>query len=605
MCGIVGAITNRKDITAILLDGLQRLEYRGYDSAGIALINPEHQQIERIRVKGKVAKLAELIAKHPIQGPLGIAHTRWATHGKPSEINAHPHCSSQKVAVVHNGIIENYVELREKLRAENYVFETETDTEVVAHLLHFYSKSNPNFTEVIQQVAKELRGAYALGIIHVEEPKVLYAIRHGSPLVVGIGKDEHFIASDPLALLPVTNQFIYLEEGDIARLTIEEHRIYDKAGQIVPREIHTANITEDGVDKGQFRHFMLKEIFEQPQSILNTLNGYLVNEKVLPQIFGVDAPAIFKNIKRIRIVACGTSFHAGLVAKHWLEEMAQIKTDIEIASEYRYRHAVIEPDTLFIALSQSGETADTLAAVRLAKKQGYLAVLAICNIPESSLAREADLVFLTRAGTEVGVAATKTFTAQLMALLLLALCLSKKPSVTSTDLEKLPGLIEKILENDAGINDWSKFFKDKVHTLFLGRGILYPIALEGALKLKEISYIHAEAYPAGELKHGPLALVDKDMPVIIAVCNDHLVEKIQSNMQEVQARGGELFVFIDEAIKWQPEGDVHVIKIPSVNPDLAPILYVIALQLLSYHIAVIKGTDVDQPRNLAKSVTVE
>ncbi len=604
MCGIVGAITQR-NVTPILLEGLKRLEYRGYDSAGIALINPEHQQIERIRVKGKVAKLAELIAKNPITGPLGIAHTRWATHGKPSEINAHPHCSSFEIAVVHNGIIENFAELRDTLKQQGYLFETETDTEVIVHLLHWQAKQTTTFLEAIQSAVKQLRGAFALGIIQVNEPDVLYAVRRGSPLVVGIGNNEHFIASDPLALISETKQFIYLEEGDMARLTIHEHTIFDKNGNQTPREIHTANIAANGVDKGQFRHFMLKEIFEQPATLVETLNGYLVNNKVLPQTFGVDADKVLNQVKRIQIIACGTSFHAGLVAKYWLEEMAKIKTDVEIASEYRYRHSVVESNTLFIALSQSGETADTLAAFRLAKEQGYLATLAICNVAESTLVRESDLRFLTRAGTEVGVAATKTFTAQLMALLLLTLSLSKNTELKAADIEKLPAAVEKILENDKAILEWSTAFKDKVHSLFLGRGLLYPIALEGALKLKEISYIHAEAYPAGELKHGPLALVDKDMPVIVTICNDHLVEKMQSNMQEVQARGGELFVFIDEAIKWQPEGNVHVIKVPKIAAWLAPILYTIPLQLLSYHIAVLKGTDVDQPRNLAKSVTVE
>lgn len=604
MCGIVGAIAKR-NITSILLDGLKRLEYRGYDSAGIAVINPKHNKIERIRVKGKVSNLTELIKKNPIEGTLGISHTRWATHGQPSEINAHPHFSSDEIAVVHNGIIENFIPLREKLKNAGYQFVTETDTEVIVHLLHFNNKNSKNFIETIQTTAKELRGAYALGIIWLKEPETLYAIRRGSPLVVGIGNDEHFIASDPLALLPVTKQFIYLEEGDMARLTTNEHHIYDKNGSSVPRVIHTANLTEDGVNKGKFHHFMLKEIFEQPTTLVETLNGYLADNKVLPQTFGVDADKILNQVKRIQIIACGTSFHAGLVAKYWLEEMAQIKTEVEIASEYRYRKSVVEPNTLFIALSQSGETADTLAAFRLAKEQGYLATLAICNVPESTLVRESDLRFLTRAGTEVGVAATKTFTAQLMALLLLTLSLSKNPELKAADIQKLPQAIEKILENDKAILDWSERFKDKNHTLFLGRGLLYPIALEGALKLKEISYIHAEAYPAGELKHGPLALVDKDMPVIVTLCNDHLVEKMQSNLQEVQARGGELFVFIDENIKWQPEGNVHVIRMPAIASWLAPILYTVPLQLLSYHTAVLKGTDVDQPRNLAKSVTVE
>jgi glucosamine--fructose-6-phosphate aminotransferase (isomerizing) len=611
MCGIVGAIAQR-NVTPILIEGLKRLEYRGYDSAGIAIFNTDKNQIERQRCIGKVANLHELLEANPLSGHIGIAHTRWATHGKPTLVNAHPHCSHDTVAVVHNGIIENHSELREKLTQDGYAFETQTDTEVIAHLIHFYTHQETDFLAALKKATQELKGAYALGVMHHAAPDTLYAVRCGSPLVIGIGIGEHFIASDPLALLPVTQQFIYLEEGDFAQITTSEATIFDKDGAPVSRTAHTAEIDMEASSKGNYRHYMLKEIFEQPQAILDTINGHILDSHIDTDTFGAKATDILAKIKRIQIVACGTSYHASMVAKHWLETYAGVPCQIDIASEYRYRTTLVEPDCLFIALSQSGETADTLAALRKAKKLGFSASLSICNVPESSLVRETDLVFLTRSGTEVGVAATKTFTAQLVALLLLTftLCQIRQPKGVdlhqlNTTLMKLPSFVKQTLALDEKIQAISHNFTEKYHALFLGRGIHYPIALEGALKLKEISYLHAEAYPAGELKHGPLALVDNSMPVIVIASNDALSDKLASNIQEVQARNGELYIFADETLNWGPQPNVHIIPVPHCPEILSPIVNTIPLQLLSYHIAVLKGTDVDQPRNLAKSVTVE
>jgi len=610
MCGIVGAVAQR-NIVPILLEGLKRLEYRGYDSAGIAVLDPNDHHIERRRALGKVSQLVDSLTENPVKSLTGIAHTRWATHGEPSTHNAHPHCSNDTVAIVHNGIIENHHALRERLIKQGYEFESETDTEVIAHLLHLYLEKD-DMLNAIQKTAQALSGAFALGIIHQDHPQTCYAVRSGSPLVIGLGIEENFIASDPLALLPVTQRFIYLEEGDIAKIDLQGVAIFDTNGNPVERQIHTSEQSVDAVSKGQYKHFMLKEIFDQPQSINDTIEGRIIQNQLSPEVFGHRANVIFPDIKRIRIIACGTSFHAGLVGKYWLESIAGIPTQIEIASENRYRKQVVEPGTLFVAISQSGETADTLAALRKAKENGYAATLGICNAPESSLARESDLVLLTRAGTEVGVAATKTFTSQLVALLLLTLAIGEQHQLSHDqathilhELQQLPSVIKTVLKLDHEIKSISNRFTDKHHALFLGRGIHYPIALEGALKLKEISYMHAEAYPAGELKHGPLALVDKDMPIFIVAPNDELIEKLASNVKEVQARGGEIYLFAEEGANWEHHGNVTIITLPKVSNVLSPIVQTIPLQLLSYHIAIDKGTDVDQPRNLAKSVTVE
>jgi len=611
MCGIVGACAQR-NVAEILLEGIKRLEYRGYDSAGMAIIEPNQHAIQCLRVTGKVAKLAEALHAQPLKGSTGIAHTRWATHGEPSEINAHPHCSQDEIAVVHNGIIENHESLREQLIKQGYEFHSQTDTEVIGHLIHAQLKKENDPVVAINQAIQQLKGAYALGIVISRFPEHLFTVRHGSPLVIGHGIGENFIASDPQALLPVTQRFTYLEDGDIAKISVDDITINDINGQPVKREIHKTKADSNSSNKGKYRHFMLKEIFEQPDAITSTLEGHLTKDHVLVQAFGHKAEDIFKQIKRVRIIACGTSYHAGLVASHWFEGLFGIPCQVEVASENRYCLGVVEPNTLFIALSQSGETADTLAALRQAKKLGYLATLTICNVPESSLVRESDLVFITRAGIEIGVAATKTFTAQLVALLLLAISLGKYQQLTNEklktilqDLKRLPGLTKGILELDKKIQKISKRFSDKNHALFLGRGEHHPIALEGALKLKEISYVHAEAYPAGELKHGPLALVDENMPVIVIAPNNHLSEKLASNVQEVQARGGEIYIFTDKNLQWSNRDNIHLIEMPEAPEILTPITYTIPLQLLSYHIAVLKGTDVDQPRNLAKSVTVE
>lgn len=610
MCGIVGAIGQR-DVSSILIEGLKRLEYRGYDSAGLAVIDA-NEQLQRRRSLGKVSELAASIDAHPLDGKVGIAHTRWATHGAPSEYNAHPHFSSEMIALVHNGIIENYEDLRSELKTSGYMFYSETDTEVIAHLIHQQVASGKKLLAAVQAIVKNLHGAYSLAIIDKNDPDCIVAVRSGSPLVVGIGIGEHFLASDQLALLPVTRKFFYLEEGDIIELKRDSYQIFDSMGQKVERPIQTSELHYDGADKGKFRHFMLKEIFEQPEAILATLEGRIMHHRVLDGIFGSSAKAIFKQVKRVQIVACGTSYHAGMIARYWIEALASIPCQVEIASELRYRKSVVQPDTLFVTISQSGETADTLAALRTAKQQGYLASLAICNVPESSLVRESDLVFMTRAGVEIGVASTKAFTTQLVALLLLTIALGKEHQLSESleaqliaELSALPRHIEEALKLDPQIKQLATHFIEKHHALFLGRGIQYPIAQEGALKLKEISYIHAEAYPAGELKHGPLALIDKDMPVIAVAPNDELLEKLKSNLQEVRARGGQLYVFADSTAKLGNEADVSIINMQPVDKTVAPILYNIPLQLLAYHVAVLKGTDVDQPRNLAKSVTVE
>lgn len=608
MCGIVGAIAERP-VANMLLQGLIRLEYRGYDSAGIAILHPKTYKIQRIRVKGKVSALVEKLKKNHLQGYTGISHTRWATHGKPTEKNAHPHCSENSIAVVHNGIIENHEALRQKLLKLGYQFKTETDTEVVVHLIRHYSKKKKELLFAIEHAVKELVGAYALGIISVNEPHTLYAVRRGSPLVIGLGIREQFIASDLAALLAVAQRFIYLEEGDIAKIGVNSVAVYNEVGKLVKRTARNTKVNYEIMTKGKFRHYMQKEIFEQPQAALDTIAGHLINNHINLKSFGQKAESIFKNIKRLQLVACGTSYHAALVGRYWLEALANIPCQVEISSEIRYRKGVVEPNTLFIALSQSGETADTLAALRQAKKLRYTATLGICNVPTSSIAREADLVFLTLAGIEISVAATKTFTTQLVSLLLLVALLRRKDKdhgIIIKHLQNLPALLQKTLALNSSIKQLSRRFTDKEHALFLGRGALFPIALEGALKLKEISYMHAEAYPAGELKHGPLALVKKGMPVIVVAPNDYLIKKLESNMQEVQARGGELFVFLDEKIPWQSKNCYSsAIRMPAMSNVIAPIAYTIPLQLLAYHVAVFKEIDVDQPRNLAKSVTVE
>ena len=607
MCGIIGAVAQR-NITPILLAGLERLEYRGYDSAGVAVLN-QKAQIEYVRRAGKVAELGAALEMTPLQGQTGIAHTRWATHGAPSEINAHPHLSSDKIAIVHNGIIENYVELREQLKKLSYVFVSETDTEVIVHLIHHHLKTQ-DLLAAVQKTIRQLKGAYALGVIDCNHPDRLIAIRQGSPLIIGIGIGEHFIASDHLALLPVTQKFIFLEDGDVADLNCHTFTLYDSNKNIVSREICESKISQQQIGKGEYRHYMRKEIYEQPQAINDTLENRLQGERVLIDSFGDDAKKTFSKVQRIQIVACGTSYHAGMVARYWLENLAKIPCQVEIASEFRYRDNVVEENTLFITLSQSGETADTLEALRKAKKNGYLASLAICNVVESSLVRESELYLTTRAGQEVGVASTKAFTTQLTALLLLTASFVELKKLTlpvslTTLLRKIPQHVELALDLENTIASLSEYFAHKYHTLFLGRGVQYPIALEGALKLKEISYIHAEAYPAGELKHGPLALIDEDMPVVAIAPNNDLLEKLLSNLQEVKARGGELIVFADRQLNFPDSDHITVIPVPEVNDIIAPIIYTIPLQLLAYHVAIIKGTDIDQPRNLAKSVTVE
>ncbi|NMY53177.1 glutamine--fructose-6-phosphate transaminase (isomerizing) [Pseudomonas sp. WS 5011] len=616
MCGIVGAVAER-NITAVLVEGLKRLEYRGYDSAGVALLT-DKGDLDRRRRVGKVSELESALSAEPLAGRLGIAHTRWATHGAPSERNAHPHFSGHDLAVVHNGIIENHEELRAQLKGMGYVFSSDTDTEVIVHLLDHKLKTQPDLTVALKEAVKELHGAYGLAVISAKQPDRLLAARSGSPLVIGLGLGENFLASDQLALRQVTDRFMYLEEGDIAEIQRDSVQIWDVSGQPVVRESVQYHEGAEAADKGEYRHFMLKEIHEQPKVVQRTLEGRLGSDHVLVQAFGPQAAELFAKVRNVQIVACGTSYHAGMVARYWLEGLAGIPCQIEVASEFRYRKVVVQPDTLFVSISQSGETADTLAALRNAKEHapgqgGYLASLAICNVGISSLVRESDLTLLTQAGPEIGVASTKAFTTQLVALMLLTLSLGQVRGTLDKALEaelvdelrRLPTRLGEALAMDSVVEKVSELFAEKHHSLFLGRGAQYPVAMEGALKLKEISYIHAEAYPAGELKHGPLALVDSDMPVVTVAPNNELLEKLKSNLQEVRARGGELLVFADEQAGMSNGEGTHVVNMPHIHDALAPILYTIPLQLLSYYVAVLKGTDVDQPRNLAKSVTVE
>lgn len=606
MCGIVGAAAQR-NVTKILVEGLKRLEYRGYDSAGIAVLSDS--ELELRKALGKVAELEAKCIASPVKGHLGIAHTRWATHGKPSETNAHPHYSDH-IAVVHNGIIENHALLRAELKSQGYEFYSETDTEVVAHLIHSLYEKTGSLKESLAQAINTFDGAYALGVISTREPDTIVCARSGSPLVVGVGIDENFIASDQLALRQVTDRFIFLEEGDLAEISTTKIDIFSSNGEPVTRNIVQLTDAEESADKGEYRHYMLKEIYEQSKVLNNTLQGRVSKTAVLEEAFGTEAKAIFDQVESIQILACGTSYHAGMIAKYWFEDWAGIPCAVEVASEFRYRKTVVRPNTLFVSVSQSGETADTLAALR--GSDGYLASLTICNVANSSLVRESDLCLMTLAGPEIGVASTKAFTTQLVALQLLVIALGRRHDLSSEKeaelvqgLHQLPELCASVLSLDKDIQAMSEAFSEKNHSLFLGRGVQYPVALEGALKLKEISYIHAEAYPAGELKHGPLALVDSDMPVVAVAPNDELLEKLKSNLEEVQARGGKLFVFADETSGFINDESTNVLNLPHVPLNIAPIIYTLPLQLLSYHVAVLKGTDVDQPRNLAKSVTVE
>ena len=610
MCGIVGAVAQR-DVAEILINGLHRLEYRGYDSAGVAVVDPNHE-LHRVRCLGKVKALDEAVAVKPLIGGTGIAHTRWATHGEPSEANAHPHTSGN-FAVVHNGIIENHEELRELLKSRGYVFNSQTDTEVIAHLVNWEMRTSSTLLEAVQKTVKQLTGAYGMVVLDREHPEHLVAARSGSPLVIGLGIGENFLASDQLALLSVTRRFIYLEEGDIAEITRRTVDIYDANGQKVEREVHESNLENDAAEKGKFRHFMQKEIYEQPNALINTMEGRILHNNVIVDAIGNGAAEILEKVEHIQIVACGTSYNAGMTARYWFEALAGVSCDVEIASEFRYRKFVTRPNSLLVTISQSGETADTLAALRLAKEKGYMAALTICNVSSSSLVRESDLAFMTRAGVEVGVASTKAFTTQLAALLMLVTAIGKVKGNISNEqeveivkaLQSLPAEVEKALAFDKDIEALAEDFAEKHHALFLGRGEFYPIAVEASLKLKEISYIHAEAYAAGELKHGPLALIDADMPVIVVAPNNELLEKVKSNIEEVRARGGQLYVFADKEAGFTPSEGMKIITMPKVNEIIAPIFYTVPMQLLSYHVALIKGTDVDQPRNLAKSVTVE
>jgi glucosamine--fructose-6-phosphate aminotransferase (isomerizing) len=612
MCGIVGAVAKRP-VAKMLLDGLKKLEYRGYDSAGVAVVDSQNQ-LKRLRVVGKVRELETAMHPHPLHGHTGIAHTRWATHGAPTEHNTHPFVSHDEFALVHNGIIENHAELRDQLLREGYQFHSETDTEVAVHLIHRHFLESKDLVSAIRKATNELKGAYALGIISKQYPGRMIAVRQGSPLVIGKGQGENFLASDPLALLSITQDFVYLEDNDLADITLEGIQIYNKEQQAVNREHHKLSVQSDSIERGEYRHYMKKEIMEQPEAIASCLEGRISNDHVLPAIFGPRADAVFPQVEHIHLVACGTSYHAAMVSRYWIESLAKIPCSVEVASEFRYRDIAPSKKSLFVTLSQSGETADTMAALRLAKKMDYLSTLAICNVPGSSMMRETDLHFLTRAGIEIGVASTKAFVTQLTALFLLALTLRRAHTSDNTleaelvtQLQHLPALVQKVLLQDAAVANWAKAFTSKEHAIFISRGALYPIALEGALKMKEISYIHAEGYPSGELKHGPLALVDNNMPVITTVPGDALLEKNLSSLQEVRTRGGKLYVLTDQVQHFHQDAfaDAHLIAMPGVHPLLSPILYTVPLQLLAYHVAVLKGTDVDQPRNLAKSVTVE
>ena len=607
MCGIVGAVA-RRNVVPILVNGLLRLEYRGYDSAGLVVVRDG--KLDRVRSTGRVAELAEKSAN--TQGETGIAHTRWATHGIPSERNAHPHISRDLIAVVHNGIIENYEELRNDLTKQGYEFTSDTDTEVIAHLIHSHYAQG-SLLVATQMALAQLVGAYAIGVIAADNPHQLIASRKGSPLLLGVGEGEHFVASDMSALLQVTKNVVYLEEGDVVEVNLANYRIFDAQGKAVQRQMHVSELNNDSVELGEYQHYMQKEIHEQPQALADTLESVCNSHSLVPGIFGAEANTIFPQIENILILACGTSNHAGQVARYWLEEIAGIPCSVEVASEYRYRTSVANPKTLVVTISQSGETADTLAALNHAKVTGHLFTLAICNVPESAIVRQSKLRFMTRAGPEIGVASTKAFTTQLAGLFLLTLVLAKLRGRLSQEREQqflhelrhLPSAVQKVLALEPKIAELAKHFADKHHALFLGRGMHYPIALEGALKLKEISYIHAEAYPAGELKHGPLALVDKDMPVVSVAPNDALLEKLKSNLQEVRARGGELYVFADANTHMKEAEGIHILQMPEHAGFLSPILHTIPLQLLAYYVALQKGTDVDKPRNLAKSVTVE
>jgi len=610
MCGIVGAVAQR-DVAAILLEGLKRLEYRGYDSAGISVTTHAGEN-RRIRRVGKVQALVDAVAETGATGGTGIAHTRWATHGEPNENNAHPHLSCDRVTIVHNGIIENHEELRATLSGEGYEFVTDTDSEVICHLIHREMKNTDSLLAAVQAAVKLLDGAYGTVVMDNNDPERLVVARSGSPLVIGYGIGEHFVASDQLALLPVTRRFAFLEEGDVAEVTRDKVSIYDVDGNPVERAINESQVSHDAGDKGTFRHYMLKEIYEQPVAIQRTLENRLKGGTVLDSTFGGDAEKLLPKVEHVQIIACGTSYHAGMTARYWFEEFAGVSCNVEIASEYRYRKSFVRPNSLLVTISQSGETADTLAALRLAQQQNYMTSLTICNVPGSSLVRESDMAFMMEAGAEIGVASTKAFTVQLAGLMMLAVAVGhhkgmdeKQEADIVQALQSLPSKIEQALAMDGDIEALAEDFADKQHSLFLGRGDQYPIAMEGALKLKEISYIHAEAYAAGELKHGPLALIDADMPVIVVAPNNELVEKLKSNVEEVRARGGLMYVFADKAAAFSNDQAMKVLHVPSCDPLLAPIIYTIPLQLLSYHVAIIKGTDVDQPRNLAKSVTVE
>jgi len=610
MCGIVGAVAER-NVVPILMQGLRRLEYRGYDSAGIAIATDGG--ITRLRRLGKVRELQNAVDEVSLTGHSGISHTRWATHGAPSELNAHPHMSHSDVVVVHNGIIENFEELRDDLKKGGYEFESETDTEVIAHLVHRHLKKDSDLKTAVRKTVAELEGAYALALMSKSEPNKIVLARAGGPVVVGLGEGENFVASDVSALLPVTRKFMFLEEGDIAVVELESVQIFDIDGNEVDRPVKESELTADAAERGDFKHYMQKEIHEQAEAVARSLEDRIANGKVLDAAFGPEANTVLDKTRGVHIVACGTSYHAGLIARYWIEDLCKLPCTVEIASEYRYRSPVVPEGTLFITISQSGETADTLAALRAAKSKQYVSTLTVCNVPESSIVRESELVMMTRAGPEIGVASTKAFTTQLAVLSLLTIALARRNGLSAEEegelveqLAGLPKLIEDVLTLDSAIESLAKYFADKQHALFLGRGVQNPVAMEGALKLKEISYIHAEAYAAGELKHGPLALVDEDMPVIAVAPEDDLLEKLKSNLQEVRARGGELFVFADPRVQFSDRFAAHTTRMPSRIEDFqAPILYTIPLQLLAYHVAVLKGTDIDQPRNLAKSVTVE
>jgi glucosamine--fructose-6-phosphate aminotransferase (isomerizing) len=610
MCGIVGAVAQR-DVADILVEGLKRLEYRGYDSAGVAIIDNDNQ-LNRVRRLGKVQELADALTVTPLSGGTGIAHTRWATHGAPSEVNAHPHISSDNIAVVHNGIIENHDELRKRLQSAGYEFSSETDTEVIAHLVHFELKTSTTLLEAVQKTVKQLDGAYGTVVLDTADKSRVIVARSGSPLVIGYGVGENFIASDMMALLPVTRKFAFLEEGDVAEVTRFEVNVYDINGASVEREAKEQDISQESGDKGEYRHYMLKETYEQPTAIRNTLEGRLSGNVLDMNTFGEGADEIFKGIEHVQIIACGTSYHSGMVARYWLESLAGVSCNIEIASEFRYRKSHVPKNAMIVTISQSGETADTLAALRLAKELGYKASLVICNVAGSSLVRESDLAFMTKAGVEIGVASTKAFTTQLVGLLMMTLAIGKHHGMSeqlqseiASSLMSLPSKLEEVLALASSIEGLAEDFADKQNALFLGRGDQYPIAMEGALKLKEISYIHAEAYAAGELKHGPLALIDADMPVIVVAPKNDLIEKLKSNVEEVRARGGLMYVFADSDANFASDETMKVINVPVCDDLIAPIVYTLPLQLLSYYVAIIKGTDVDQPRNLAKSVTVE